>query len=589
MATPTTEQVQAAWDKYLTTTQGGVAKQPVTTTQTFDPKYISGYDDLISNTANANLANNLAKYGTVTDTYGNPIFDQNTLSSYYSDQSALDKSTKAISSVAGKTIQTGLATWADEVLQKDTIDPVTGNPVNWVGGFGGAQYKAARTALIADPSNNARWTTQSQTIADEAVATANTATELKTATELQTKADAEAKTQSAIATTLATDKDAASQLAQQAANDLKLKNATAPIDAKTLGGGFDVNGNPIASTATSGITQDVINKGLLNVSKIDAPTAIVNPNSAADVTRMVDAAKSSDVNVTPGSMVSNQLSGLLAKNNPYIQQAVNSANLQASRRGMLNTGAAAGFAQDAAIKAALPIAQGDAQTIAKANEANAQAQNALLNTGLGLKATSMDRQAQNNIQVQNWNAANKITVDSSNAKAINDATALFTTAILNDMNNLATANRDNSFKLNQLIASGNIEIAGKVTQSVIDSLAAEKSANSALKLASFQETLKQQTNQMTAENQKTLDSLKNDQSSYDTAVTANATVDAKLLDELGALARLADMGAPAKATNANNLTLIATAMKNNNLKTALARSQLTNSSAGQTVTALVSP
>ena len=589
MATPTTEQVQAAWDTYLTTTQGGVAKQPVTTTQTFDPKYISGYDDLISNTANTNLANNLTKYGTVTDTYGNPIFDQNTLGSYYADPSTLDKSTKSISGVAGKAINKGLATWADEILQKETLDPVTGNPVNWVGGFGGAQYKAAKNALIANPSNNARWTTQAQTIANEAEATAKTATELQTATKLQADADAAAKTQAAIATTLATDKDAASQLAQQAANDLKLNNATAPIDAKTLGGGFDVNGNPIASTATSGITQDVINKGLLNVSKIDAPTAIVNPNSAADVTRMVDAAKSSDVNVTPGSMVSNQLSGLLAKNNPYIQQAVNSANLQASRRGMLNTGAAAGFAQDAAIKAALPIAQGDAQTIAKANEANAQAQNTLLNTGLGLKATSMDRQAQNDIQVQNWNAANKITVDSSNAKAINDATALFTTAMLNDMNNLATANRDNSLKLNQLITSGNIEIAGKVTQSVIDSLAAEKSANSALKLASFQETLKQQTNQMTAENQKTLDSLKNDQSSYDTAVTANATVDAKLLDELGALARLADMSAPAKAANANNLTLVATAMKNNNLKTALARSQLTNSSAGQTVTALVSP
>ena len=589
MATPTTEQAQAAWDKYLTTTQGGVAKQPVTTTQTFDPKYISGYDDLISNTANTNLANNLTKYGTVTDTYGNPIFDQNTLGSYYSDTSTLDKSTKSISGVAGKAINTGLATWADEILQKETLDPVTGSPVNWVGGFGGAQYKAAKKALIANPSNNARWTTQAQTIADEAVATAKTATELQTATKLQAEADAAAKTQAAIATTLATDKDAASQLAQQAANDLKLNNATAPIDAKTLGGGFDVNGNPIASTATSGITQDVINKGLLNVSKIDAPTAIVNPNSAADVTKMVDAAKSSDVNVTPGSMVSNQLSGLLAKNNPYIQQAVNSANLQASRRGMLNTGAAAGFAQDAAIKAALPIAQSDAQTIAKANEANAQAQNTLLNTGLGLKATSMDRQAQNNIQVQNWNAANKITVDSSNAKAINDATALFTTAILNDMNNLATANRDNSFKLNQLIASGNIEIAGKVTQSVIDSLAAEKTANSALKLASFQETLKQQTNQITAENQKTLDSLKYDQSIYDAVVAANAAIDVKILDEMGALARLADMGAPAKAANQNALESRAATMKNDNIKTALARSQLTNSSAGQTVTALVSP
>jgi len=571
---------------------GTPVQKPTTATQTFDPKYIDSYGELVSGTTNPNLAANLNKYGTVTDAYGNPIFDQNTLSSYYSDPSALDKSTKAISSVAGKAIQTTLGTWADEVLRKETLDPVTGNPVNWVGGFGGAQYKAAKTALMANPTNNVRWTTQktqAQTIADQAVADAKTEADAKIAADAKVKADADAKIQADAATKLATEQDTANQLAQQTANDLKLKNATAPLDTKTLGGGFDALGNPINSTVTSGITQDMIDKGMLNVAKVGAPTTIVNPNSAADVTKMVDAAKASEVNVTPDSMVSNQLSGLLAKNNPYIQQAVNAANLQASRRGMLNTGAAAGFAQDAAIKAALPIAQQDALARQKANEANAQAQNQLINTGLGLKATSMDRQAQNDIQVQNWNAANKITVDSTNTKAINDATNLFTTAILNDLNNLATSNRDSGARLRELISKGNIEIAGKVTQSVIDSVAADTKFESDKKLAVFNETLKQQTNQLTAENQVMVDALKGDRETSNAVLQAHAVIDGQLLDAIKAINLTPDMNEKAKAANANGLTMMANAMKKNITATAAAQSQLINSDAGKTATSLVSP
>jgi hypothetical protein len=571
---------------------GTPVQKPTTATQTFDPKYIDSYGGLVSGTTNANLAANLGKYGTVTDAYGNPIFDQNTLSSYYSDPSRLDKSTKAISGVAGKAINTGLGTWADEVLQKETLDPVTGNPVNWVGGFGGAQYKAAKTALMANPTNNVRWTTQktqAQTIADQAVADAKTEADAKIAADAKVKADADAKIQADAATKLANEQDTANQLAQQTANDLKLKNATAPLDTKTLGGGFDALGNPINSTVTSGITQDMIDKGMLNVAKVGAPTTIVNPNSAADVTKMVDAAKASEVNVTPDSMVSNQLSGLLAKNNPYIQQAVNAANLQASRRGMLNTGAAAGFATDAAIKQALPIAQQDALTRQKANEANAQAQNQLLNTGLGLKATSMDRQAENDVQVQNWNAVNKITVDSTNTKAINDATNLFTTAILNDLNNLATSNRDSGARLRELISKGNIEIAGKVTQSVIDSVAADTKFESDKKLAVFNETLKQQTNQLTAENQVMVDALKGDRETSNAVLQAHAVIDGQLLDAIKAINLTPDMNEKAKAANANGLTMMANAMKKNITATAAAQSQLINSDAGKTATSLVSP
>jgi hypothetical protein len=563
-----------------------------TPTQTFDPKYVNSYGGLVSGATNPNLAANLGKYGTVTDVYGNPIFDQNTLSSYYSDPSALDKPTKAISSVAGKAINTGLTTWADEVLKKETLDPVTGNPVNWVGGFGGAQYKAAKTALMANPTNNVRWTTQktqAQTIADQAVADAKTEADAKIAADAKVKADADAKIQADAATKLATEQDAANQLAQQTADDLKLKNATALLDTKTLGGGFDALGNPINSTVTSGITQDMIDKGMLNVAKVGAPTTIVNPNSAADVTNMVDAAKAAEVNVTPDSMVSNQLSGLLAKNNPYIQQAVNAANLQASRRGMLNTGAAAGFAQDAAIKAALPIAQQDALARQKANEANAAAQNQLLNTGLGLKATSMDRQAQNDIQVQNWNATNKIAVDTSNTQAINAATNLFTTAMLNNLNDLSKSNVENAQELNRLITSGNITIAGKVADAVIAEVAAEKTAESNKKLEVFKSSLKINEDKLTNDALAAQNQLKYDNEAIAAADLAARTIDLKLLEALDSLNRTPDITAEAQSAKMNNLRMIAQAQKTDIYKTAYARLSLTNSDAGKTATNLVAP
>ena len=55
---------------------GTPVQKPTTATQTFDPKYINSYGELVSGTTNSNLAANLGKYGTVTDAYGNPIFDQ---------------------------------------------------------------------------------------------------------------------------------------------------------------------------------------------------------------------------------------------------------------------------------------------------------------------------------------------------------------------------------------------------------------------------------------------------------------------------------------------------------------------------------
>lgn len=554
-------------------------------TQTFDPKYVNSYGGLVSGATNPNLANNLTKYGTVTDAYGNPLFDQNTLAS-------LSDPNKKIADAASKTVKTTLNTWADDVLQKDTLDPITGKPVSWVGDIGGAQYNAAKNALIANPSNNVRWTTQktqAQKIADEAVAAAKTEADAKIAADAKVKADADAATAAAAAEKEAAATDLANQQALETANALKLKNATAPLDTKTLGGGFDALGNPINSTVTSGITQDMIDKGMLNVAKVGAPTTITNPNSAADVAKMVDAAKATEINVTPDSLVSNRLSGLLAKNNPYIQQAVNAANLQASRRGMLNTGAAAGFATDAAIKAALPIAQSDAQTVAKANEANAAAQNTLLNNALGLKATSMDRQAQNDIQVQNWNAANKIAVDTSNTNAINDASKLFTTAMLNDLNNLATSNRDSGARLRELVSSGNITIAQKAAEAVIAELASNRTLENDKQLAIFNNSMKMVNDQIAADVQRARDAFIGDLDMTKQANLAVDTLTAQYNETIQKYNLTADMNASTKASLANVASMKYLADVKDIYSRYAATSNIVNTSAGKTATSLVSP
>jgi hypothetical protein len=559
-----------------------------TPAQTFNPAYVTGYEDLLNKakTNNPNdygLYNTLSGYGKMTDAYGNPLLDQQTL------LDLTQTGNKAVYNPAYQKLDATKLAWAKDVLANDYIDPITNKPVQWASTAKGSTYDTELNKLLSNPQDNPRWTaqkTQAQTIAGKAVADAKTQEEAKIAADAKATADAKA---AADATKLATDQDTANQLAQQTANDLKLKNATAPLDTKTLGGGFDTLGNPINSTIGAGINQDMIDKGMLNVAKVGAPTTIVNPNSAADVTKMVDAAKAAEVNVTPDSMVSNQLSGLLAKNNPYIQQAVNAANLQASRRGMLNTGAAAGFAQDAAIKAALPIAQQDALARQKANEANAQAQNQLITTGLGLKATSMDRQAQNDIQVQNWNAANKIAVDTSNTQAINTATNLFTTAMLNDKVNGASDARKNADQLYQLITSGNITIAQKAADAVIKQLESTQTLENEKQLAVFNNSMKMVNDQIAAQVQHTRDLLIGDLDATKQANLAVDTLTAQYNDTIQKYNLTPDMNATTKASLANVASMKYLSDVKDVYNRYAATSAIIKTSAGKTATNLVSP
>lgn len=545
-----------------------------TTTPTFNTDYITGYDELLNNSLRPNakgvptqgfLYRSVKNYGKMTDAYGNPIAGQ----ALYEQ---LNSPNDAIAEEANAQFEKLKKNWVTDVLTTEYTDPLTG--VQQYTDPNSAAYKEAYQNLYDNPANNPRWVAQQNKITADKAA--------------KEKADAEAIAAAAKEKAI-TEKDIADQAALKTENELKLQTATAPLDVKKIGGGFDATGNPISSNITAGIGQEDINKGLLNVAKVGQAQTITNPNSAADVAKMVDAAKAVDVNVTPDSLVSNRLAGLLGKNNPYIQQAVNAANLQASRRGMLNTGAAAGFATDAAIKAALPIAQQDAATIQKANESNAAAANQLLNTGVSLKATSLDRQAQNDIQVQNWNAANKIAVDTTNTNAINDAVKIFTTAMLNDKVNGASDARKNADALRQLITSGNIDIAKKAADATIAELASNRTLENDKQLAVFKSSLDIVLEEKKAELQHTRDVFIADADMTKAANVEIADLTEKFNSYIHQLNGMADIEASTKAALANNATIKFYQDQKDVYNRYTSFSSLVNSDAGKTATALVSP
>lgn len=65
--------------------------------------------------------------------------------------------------------------------------------------------------------------------------------------------------------------------------------------------------------------------------------------------------------------VAPRLTGLLQKDSPYMQQARTSGLQFANKRGLMNSSIAAGATEDAAIRAALPIASQEAAQVAQKN------------------------------------------------------------------------------------------------------------------------------------------------------------------------------------------------------------------------------
>lgn len=81
--------------------------------------------------------------------------------------------------------------------------------------------------------------------------------------------------------------------------------------------------------------------------------------------------------VTPNELVANQLNALLSQDSAYMRNARLRGTEQAASRGLANSSIAAGTSQRAALEAAMPIAQADANVYREANAGNFAALNDL--------------------------------------------------------------------------------------------------------------------------------------------------------------------------------------------------------------------
>lgn len=100
------------------------------------------------------------------------------------------------------------------------------------------------------------------------------------------------------------------------------------------------------------------------------PTAVGSSTSwTAPVQRTIDA---------PKETVQGQMSGLMAADSPYMQQARTRAAQAMNGRGLLNSSMAIGAGESAAYDAALPIANADAQIYGNASNLNTQTTNQAL-------------------------------------------------------------------------------------------------------------------------------------------------------------------------------------------------------------------
>lgn len=164
--------------------------------------------------------------------------------------------------------------------------------------------------------------------------------------------------------------------------------------------------------------------------------------------------------VQGNQLVSDQLTGLVANNGKYIQQARQQAREAAAGRGLMTSSIAAGNAQRAAIQSALPIAQADAARYGSVADQNMAASNMAgkFNAGQNLQASMADAAAANQAgqfnagaenQAGQFNASNEQAANQYNATAENQA-GQFNANSQNQMTqaNMAATNRAGEFTAN---------------------------------------------------------------------------------------------------------------------------------------------
>lgn len=173
---------------------------------------------------------------------------------------------------------------------------------------------------------------------------------------------------------------------------------------KSLGRAPDAAGlefwkNKLASgVSLSDVTGAIANSGEAHPAATPVPTAApvlpIKPTAGSYTPAQVGTPTA--WNVTGNQTVANQLQGLMDPNNPLMQQARTQGLELANERGLMNSSIGESAAMNAEYAAAMPVAQADAATYAKAAGYNADQQNqaAMFNANAANQAALAHLQAQ---------------------------------------------------------------------------------------------------------------------------------------------------------------------------------------------------
>lgn len=145
---------------------------------------------------------------------------------------------------------------------------------------------------------------------------------------------------------------------------------------------------------------------------LPAPMPSTAPSPAPASSGMLAMPQATTTQWTPDekSTVAGQLKSITQAGSPLLDQAETAAKQQMNARGLLNSSIAITAGQDALYRAALPIAQQDAQTFGRAGEFNASAANSTsqFNTGVardvGMQQAGFQQQTSERVASQDFQA-----------------------------------------------------------------------------------------------------------------------------------------------------------------------------------------
>ena len=226
---------------------------------------------------------------------------------------------------------------------------------------------------------------------------------------------------------------------------------------KPGGVNFDVNGNPVTAPAPAFADSAPAVTGTTDtgpVAKATASTAATAAPVAAEKavasSYVADKATAANWDVKAPQTVQSQVESIIAKNSPLQQQAEGLATQRTNARGLINTGMGIETGMNALYANALPMAQQDASTFARAGEFNAGAQQQVNMANAGYSNSSMQFNAAGAMDISKTNVSNALQagiVNQAQANEISKFNANLLTTV--DLSNVRDANQFQQFALDQ--------------------------------------------------------------------------------------------------------------------------------------------